>query len=119
MSERDDERTILVTGGAGFIGSHIVDGLIEQGHRVLVLDDLSTGRAENVSAAAELHQLDIRSAEAADLIARENVAAIYHLAAQMDVRRSTEDPVFDASVNVLGTLNLLQAAAKAEVDQVI
>ncbi len=73
-----------------------------KGHRVLVLDDLSTGRAENVNAAAELHQLDIRSAEAADLIASEKVAAIYHLAAQMDVRRSTEDPVFDASVNVLG-----------------
>jgi len=119
MSEREQERTILVTGGAGFIGSHIVDALVEKGHRVLVLDDLSTGKAENVNAAAELHQLDIRSAEAAELIASENVTAIYHLAAQMDVRRSTEDPVFDASVNVLGTLNLLQAAAKAEVDQVI
>ena len=119
MSNREDEHRILVTGGAGFIGSHIVDALVEKGHRVLVLDDLSTGRAENVNAAAEFHQLDIRSAEAADLIASEKVEAIYHLAAQMDVRRSTEDPVFDASVNVLGTLNLLQAAAKAKVSQVI
>jgi len=119
MSEREQERTILVTGGAGFIGSHIVDALVEKGHRVLVLDDLSTGKAENVNAAAELHQLDIRSAEAAELIASENVTAIYHLAAQMDVRRSTEDPVFDASVNVLGALNLLQAAVNAGVKQVI
>ncbi|MGB5660201.1 MAG: NAD-dependent epimerase/dehydratase family protein, partial [Thermoanaerobaculia bacterium] len=119
MNSPNESPAVLVTGGAGFIGSHIVDALVEKGHRVLVLDDLSTGRAENVNAAAELHQLDIRSAEAADLIAREKVEAIFHLAAQMDVRRSTEDPVFDASVNVLGTLNLLQAAAKAEVDQVI
>lgn len=119
MSEREQDRTILVTGGAGFIGSHIVDTLIEKGYRVLVVDDLSSGRAENVNAGAELHQLDIRSAEAAQLIGSEPLAAIYHLAAQMDVRRSTEDPVFDASVNVLGTLNLLQAAVNAGVEQVI
>jgi UDP-glucose 4-epimerase len=119
MSSPKESPTVLVTGGAGFIGSHIVDALIEKGHRVLVLDDLSTGREENVNTAAELHQLDIRSAEAAELIASENVTAIYHLAAQMDVRRSTEDPVFDASVNVVGALNLLQAAVNADVKQVI
>jgi UDP-glucose 4-epimerase len=119
MSKTEQGRTVLVTGGAGFIGSHIVDALIENGNRVLVVDDLSTGRAENVNSAAELHQLDIRSAEAAQLIGSEPIVAIYHLAAQMDVRRSTEDPVFDASVNVLGTLNLLQAAVNAGVEQVI
>jgi UDP-glucose 4-epimerase len=119
MSENEKGRTVLVTGGAGFIGSHIVDGLVEKGHRVLVLDDLSTGRTENVNSAAELHELDIRSVEAAELIAKENVDVLYHLAAQMDVRRSTEDPLFDASVNVLGILNLLQAAVSAAVDQVI
>jgi UDP-glucose 4-epimerase len=114
-----DGRSIVVTGGAGFIGSHVVDALVERGHRVIVVDDLSTGRAENVNAAAELRELDIRSTAAADLLAEENVGALYHLAAQMDVRRSTEDPVFDASVNVLGTLNLLQAAVTASVGQVI
>jgi len=119
MSEKEKRRTIAVTGGAGFIGSHIVDALVEKGHRVLVVDDLSSGREENVNAAAELHELDIRSAAAAELIASENVEVLYHLAAQMDVRRSTEDPVFDASVNVLGALNLLQAAVDAGVDQVI
>ena len=119
MNSPNESPAVLVTGGAGFIGSHIVDALVEKGHRVLVLDDLSTGKAENVNAAAELHQLDIRSAEAAESIASEKVSAIYHLAAQMDVRRSTEDPVFDASVNVLGALNLLQAAVNAGVEQVI
>lgn len=119
MSSPDESPIVLVTGGAGFIGSHVVDALVEMGHRVLVLDDLSTGKAENVNAAAEMHQLDIRSAEAADLIISEKVSAIYHLAAQMDVRRSTEDPVFDASVNVLGALNLLQTAVNAGVEQVI
>jgi UDP-glucose 4-epimerase len=119
MSQEMQRRTVVVTGGAGFIGSHVVDALVEKGRRVLILDNLSTGRAENVNAAAELHELDIRSTEAAELIANENVGTLFHLAAQMDVRRSTEDPVFDASVNVLGTLNLLQAAATASVDQVI
>lgn len=119
MNSPNESPVVLVTGGAGFIGSHIVDALVEKGHRVLVLDDLSTGKAENVNAAAELHQLDIRSAEAAELIASEKVSTIYHLAAQMDVRRSTEDPVFDASVNVVGALNLLQAAVNAGVEQVI
>ena len=119
MNERERNRTVLVTGGAGFIGSHIVDALIEKGHRVLVVDDLSTGRMDNVNGAAQLHQLDIRSAETAQLIASQPITALYHLAAQMDVRRSTEDPVFDASVNVLGTLNLLQAAVNAGVEQVI
>jgi len=119
MNDRERNSTVLVTGGAGFIGSHIADALLEQGHRVLIVDDLSTGRADNIPGAAELHRLDIRSAEAARLITSEPIVAIYHLAAQMDVRRSTEDPVFDASVNVLGTLNLLQAAVNGGVKQVI
>lgn len=110
---------MLVTGGAGFIGSHIVDALIDRGHRVVVVDDLSTGFEENINPAAEFHALDIRSNEAAELIANENIGALYHLAAQMDVRRSTEDPVFDASVNVVGTLNLLQAAVEAKASQVV
>ncbi len=96
MSSAGDRSTVLVTGGAGFIGSHVADELVEAGHRVLVLDDLSSGRRENVNPQAELHVLDIRSPEAAELINREKVEILVHHAAQMDVRRSTEDPAFDA-----------------------
>ena len=107
------QSTVLVTGGAGFIGSHVTDALVEAGHRVLVVDDLSSGRGEHVHAGAELHPLDIRSEEAAQLIETEEVEVLVHHAAQMDVRRSTEDPAFDASVNILGTLNLLGALARS------
>ena len=113
------KRSCLVTGGAGFIGSHVEDARVAAGHRVLVVDDLSSGQRKNVNPRAELHVLDIRSPEAADLIRRENVVVLVHHAAQMDVRRSTDNPVFDAEVNILGTLNLLQAAAKSNVRQVV
>ncbi len=119
MSQPTDSRPVLVTGGAGFIGSHIVDALVDLGHRVIVLDDLSSGRRENLNPGTELRVLDIRSPEAVGLIESERPQAIYHLAAQMDVRRSTEDPAFDASVNVLGTLNLLKAATDFGVQQFI
>ena len=101
--------TIAVTGGAGFIGSHVVDSLLEAGHRVLVLDDLSSGRRENLGPGAELFELDIGSPEAAAAIATNGVEILIHHAAQMDIRRSTADPGFDARVNILGTLNLLTA----------
>lgn len=107
--------TVLVTGGAGFIGSHVTDALVQAGHRVLVVDDLSSGRRENVHAGAELHTLDICSPQAARLIETEGVEVLVHHAAQMDVRRSTEDPAFDAGINILGTLNLLGALANSEV----
>ena len=119
MSDSDLPRPILVTGGAGFIGSHIVDALVERGETVIVVDDLSSGRRENVNPAADLHVLDIRSEETAQLIESRRPLRIFHLAAQMDVRRSTEDPAFDASINILGTLNLLNAAVKGGVDQFI
>ncbi len=109
----------LVTGGAGFIGSHLVEALLATGHRVIVLDDLSSGREENVPADVELHVLDIRSREAATVIRERRPSYLFHQAAQMDVRRSTEDPVFDAEVNILGTLNLLRAAVDAGVRQVL
>ena len=105
----------LVTGGAGFIGSNVVDALLARGDEVAVVDDLSTGRIENLegalAAGATFHQLDIRDADAVTAAfeaARPEV--VFHFAAQMDVRRSLTDPAFDASVNVVGTINVLEAA---------
>jgi UDP-glucose 4-epimerase len=102
-------RTVLVTGGAGFIGSHLADAFVDAGERVVVLDDLSSGRRENVPRSADLEVLDVRSAAAAQLVERLRPQLLVHQAAQMDVRRSVADPVFDAQVNVAGTLNLLEA----------
>src|SRR5258708_30845674 len=94
--------TVCITGGAGFIGSHLADAFLAAGRRVLVIDDLSTGRREHVPAGAELAVLDIRSPAAATWLERGGVDVLIHHAAQMDVRRSVADPVFDADVNVLG-----------------
>jgi len=102
--------TICVTGGAGFIGSHVADALVAAGHRVLIVDDLSSGRKENVPSDSELHVLDVRSEEAGQLLVDRKVEVLVHHAAQMDVRRSVADPLYDADVNILGLLNLLEAA---------
>lgn len=102
-------RRVLITGGAGFIGSHVADRFLREGWSVEIIDDLSSGKPENVPAAAELRVLDIRSSQAASAVEHGDFDAIVHLAAQMDVRRSVADPQFDASVNVLGTLNLVEA----------
>lgn len=99
----------LITGGAGFIGSHVSEVFLERGWSVDIVDDLSTGKRENVPRSATLHELDIRSTEAARLVATGSYHAVVHLAAQMDVRRSVADPANDASINILGTLNLLEA----------
>jgi len=112
-------RTVLVTGGAGFIGSHVADAFVAAGDRVAVLDDLSSGRRENVPAAAELHELDVRSAAAAHLVGELRPDLLVLLAAQMDVRRSVADPCFDADVNLVGMLSLLQAAQKTGVRRVL
>ncbi|MBX3132738.1 MAG: NAD-dependent epimerase/dehydratase family protein [Gemmatimonadaceae bacterium] len=99
----------LVTGGAGFIGSHVADALLADGWQVTVLDDLSSGKRTQVPAGAEFVQADIRSAEASTLVRSGRFDLLCHLAAQMDVRRSVADPGFDADVNVRGSLNLLEA----------
>jgi UDP-glucose 4-epimerase len=114
-----DPRTTCITGGAGFIGSHLADAFLAAGDRVLILDDLSSGRRENVPRGAELHVLDIRSPEAARLVETAGIDLLVHEAAQMDIRRSVADPVFDASVNVLGSLNLFEAARRGGVGQVL
>ncbi|MBQ4334895.1 MAG: NAD-dependent epimerase/dehydratase family protein [Myxococcaceae bacterium] len=110
---------ILVTGGAGFIGSHVVDHALKAGHEVLVLDDLSSGRRDNLDPRARLHVFDVRSREAAELIESERPAALFHLAAQMDVRRSCADPRFDADVNIAGFINLLEASVRSGVRRVV
>jgi UDP-glucose 4-epimerase len=107
---------VLVTGGAGFIGSHLVDAYLERGWRVSVLDDLSTGDRANVNARAELHVGDIRTS---DLVRDLRPDVVNHHAAQMDVRRSVADPVFDADVNVIGSLRLLQQSVEAGVKRFI
>ncbi len=104
---------ILVTGGAGFIGSHVADACLAAGHEVLVADDLSSGRRQNVPAGARLEVLDIRDAAALDAaIARFRPDAVSHQAAQVSVSVSTREPVNDASVNVVGTLNLLESCVR-------
>jgi UDP-glucose 4-epimerase len=103
----------LVTGGAGFIGSHIVDAYLEAGHDVIVVDDLSSGRRSNLNPEAKFEELDIRSPEAARLVAAEKPDVINNHAAQMNVRHSVEEPRFDAEVNILGVINLLEAARDA------
>jgi UDP-glucose 4-epimerase len=112
---------ILVTGGAGFIGSHTVDTLIGAGAGdVSVLDDLSAGKRAQVNSKARFHQADLRDAAAVKaIIERERPEVIYHLAAQMDVRRSVADPAFDAKVNLVGFLNLIEAARRHGLKRVI
>jgi UDP-glucose 4-epimerase len=102
---------VLVTGGAGFIGSHVADRLVADGHDVVILDDLSTGHVEHLQPNARFYQMDLHSPWIDELFRIERPEAVVHQAAQASVRRSVEDPVFDAGVNVLGTAALLQASA--------
>jgi UDP-glucose 4-epimerase len=101
---------VLVTGGAGFIGSHVVDRLTADGHEVVILDDLSTGDVEHLQPSARFYQMDLQSPWLDELFRIERPEAVVHEAAQASVRHSVEDPVFDAGVNVLGTAALLQAS---------
>jgi len=106
---------ILITGGAGFIGSHIADACVRLGHRVVILDDLSSGKREQVPEGASLVQLDIRDGGVEEVFRREKFDVVNHHAAQMSVTRSVADPVLDADVNILGSLKLLQLAVKHKV----
>jgi UDP-glucose 4-epimerase len=110
---------VLVTGGAGFIASHVVDHYLERGLDVVVVDDLSTGRITNLNPSAKFYRLDIRSPELDEVFAREKPDFVNHHAAQMNVRRSLVDPLFDASVNVLGSLNVIECARRHGVKRFI
>jgi len=110
---------VLVTGGAGFIGSHLVDRLIQEGHEVVVVDNLLTGKRRNLNKEARFYKQDIQSSRLERVFSRERPLLVMHLAAQVDLRRSVEDPIFDAQVNILGTLNLLEQAVKYGTRKVI
>lgn len=110
---------VLVTGGAGFIGSHVVDIFIEQGFEVIIIDDLSTGRASNLNPAAKFYQMDIRNPQVREIFDVERPDYVSHHAAQMDVRRSVVQPLFDADVNILGSINLIECAKDFQVKRFI
>jgi UDP-glucose 4-epimerase len=114
----------MVSGGAGFIGSHLVDALLDRGDEVAVVDDLSTGRRENLEGAlsrgAAFHEVDIRDAQRLhEVVAGSRPDIVFHLAAQIDVRKSIVDPAWDAAINIGGTINLLEAARDARVKRVV
>lgn len=110
---------ILVTGGAGFIGSHVVDLFVAQGYEVVIVDDLSTGRASNLNPAAKFYQVDIRSPQLREVFETEKPDFVSHHAAQMDVRRSVAQPLFDADINILGSINLLEIAKDFQVKRLV
>lgn len=113
------QQTALVTGGAGFIGSHLVDRLVEEEYRVVVVDNLSTGKLKNLNPAAVFHHVDITDPSVADVFQREQPDLVFHLAAQVSASSSARDPVNDSQINVLGTLRLLEASRRCGIDKFI
>jgi UDP-glucose 4-epimerase len=109
----------LVTGGAGFIGSHLVDLLIEAGHEVVVVDNLSTGSEDNINPLAKLYQMDIRDAKISEIFKQEMPDFVFHFAAQINVRDSVNDPISNAETNILGSLNVIENAVKYNVKKFI
>lgn len=110
---------ILITGGAGFIGSHVADKFVENGFEVVILDNLSTGRISNLNPAAKFYQMDIRDPGLNEIFEKERPDFISHHAAQMDVRRSVAEPLFDADVNILGSINLIECAKNYQVKRFV
>lgn len=110
---------IVVTGGAGFIGSHVADAYIEKGHKVIIIDDLSSGKKENINLKAEFHHRDINDPEVEDIFKNNQIDILNHHAAQMDVRVSVADPVYDASINIIGGIKLMEYCRKYGVKKVI
>lgn len=112
-------KKILVTGGAGFIGSHLVDKLIALKYKVVVIDDLSSGKKENVNKEAKFYKIDITNRKIASIFKKENFDYVFHLAAQKNLRKSVDDPVYDAQINILGSLNLLENCVKYKIKKFI
>ena len=114
-----EAKKVIVTGGAGFIGSHLVDRLLEEGHQVVVMDNLSTGKLQNLNPSATFHHSDITHQSVNDVFHREQPDIVFHMAAQVSVTESTKDPINDASINVTGTLRLLEASRRFGVEKFI
>ena len=110
---------ILITGGAGFIGSHIADLLIENGYDICIVDNLSTGKLENVNPKAKFRKCDVRDSNLFSIIEEEKPQIVIHNAAQLSVRNSVDDPENDASINIIGGLNLLEACKKLQIKKII
>lgn len=110
---------VLVTGGAGFVGSHVVDALIKQGYQVVVVDNLSTGRLENINRTATFYQADIYNSELEGIFEKERPEFVNHQAAQTVIQKSNEDPAFDARQNILGSLNLILQCLRFGVKKVV
>jgi len=113
------KRTILVTGGAGFIGSHVVDAYAAKGHKVIVADDLSSGTTDFLNTAAAFYEVDVRSQQLEQVFKEHSIDVVNHHAAQIDVRKSVEDPLYDAEINIKGALNLLELSVKYKVKKFI
>lgn len=113
------KKKAVVTGGAGFIGSHVVDAYIEEGWEVLVVDDLSTGKMENINRKADFLQMDIRDRKIRDVIRKFSPSLINHHAAQINLRKSVEEPLNDADINIKGTINILEAMRENKVEKII
>ena len=112
-------KTALVTGGAGFIGSHLVDRLLLEGYKVVVVDDLSTGKLQNLNPTATFHHTDITHPSIQQVFNRAQPDLVFHLAAQVSVTNSTKDPIKDAQINVIGTLRLLEASRHSGIEKFI
>jgi UDP-glucose 4-epimerase len=110
---------VLVTGGAGFIGSNVVDKYIEHGYEVVIVDDLSTGRRSNLNPKATFYKMDIRSPQIVDIFEKERPDFVNHHAAQMNVRTSVEKPIFDVDVNIIGSINLIECALRFDVKRFV
>ena len=118
-SSRHVTKTALVTGGAGFIGSHLVDRLLEEDFRVVIIDDLTSGKLKNLNHQATFHHMSINQPSLLDVLNREKPDVVFHLAAQSSVAKSVKEPVADNEINVLGTLRLIEASRKAGVEKII